>query len=177
METPVWHWVLLFPGGSSTQSATECVQASAEIWELNSANLCPCVERTLPPQDMLQMTSSTMTMAKWLSYCRASGHVWVARARVAVGLAMDHQTVVPSISSAPVELLIEGIFDRHLPWKSAFRQRTAMCALRLRLIFSIMLLRVWCDNNRMCPDSSFFKSDRVSAMHASKQVVQVHASL
>lgn len=115
-------------------------------------------------------------MAKWLSYCRASGCVWVAQARVAVGLAMDHQTV-PTISSAPVELLIEGVFDRHLPWKSAFRQRTAMCELRLRLIFSIMLLHVWCDNNRMCPDSFFFKSDSVSAMHASRQVVQVRASV
>lgn len=78
------------------------------------------------------MTSWTVTMAKWLSYCRASGRIWVTRARVAVGLAMDYQTV-PSISSAPLELLIEGVFDRHLPWKSAFRQRTAMWELRLRI--------------------------------------------
>lgn len=78
------------------------------------------------------MTCWTVTMAKWLSYCRASGRIWVTRARVAVGLAMDYQTV-PSISSAPLELLIEGVFDCHLPWKSAFHQRTAMWELRLRI--------------------------------------------
>lgn len=74
-------------------------------------------------------------------------------------------------------LVLLCVFDRHLPWKSVFHQRTPMCELRLRLICSIMLLHVWCDNNRMCPDSFFFKSDSVSAMHASRQVIQVRVSV
>lgn len=71
----------------------------------------------LLPRVRLQMTSCSVTLAQWRSYCRTSGHVWVTQTRITVGLAMDHQTVL-SISSAPVEFLIEGVFDRHLPRKS-----------------------------------------------------------
>lgn len=86
---------------------------------------------------------------------------------------MDHQTVA-SISSAPVELLIEGIFDRHLPWKS--RQSFARGRLTGTDIqhYAPPCL-MW---QQSCVSSFFlFNPCRTSAAVASRQVVQAQVSV